>query len=352
MRPDGTPAHIREDSEAIVRGETARLANPPLFVKESVEYTPYLDAAQQAKFTAHLLRRGEIPRFVTMPVFAREFTGSRPVMLRRQCTGDSGGGLANATLQQRLTAVRLFYDYAVEERLREANPVGRGRYTPGRGYGTRGDRGLLPRYRKLPWIPTDEQWQAILETARGEPLRNRLMLALQYDAALRREELCRLESGDVDPAHRLLTVRAETTKNRQARVVPYSAAAGELYAAYLRERRALGVAARGPLFVSGSRRNRGAPISIWSWSKVVQGIARRADVPRACSPSPSASRRYFFTVSRASPVARPIARWASPACQRRTTSWISILLSSRYAIPPPLGGGDGDERSRGWPNPS
>ena len=88
MRPDGTPAHIREDSEAIVHGETARLANPPLFVKESIEYTPYLDAAQQAKFTAHLLRRGEIPRFVTMPVFAREFTGSRPVMLRRQCTGD------------------------------------------------------------------------------------------------------------------------------------------------------------------------------------------------------------------------------------------------------------------------
>ena len=88
MRPDGTPAHIREDSEAIVHGETARLANPPLFVKESIEYTPYLDAAQQAKFTAHLLRRGEIPRFVTMPVFAREFTGGRPVMLRRQCTGD------------------------------------------------------------------------------------------------------------------------------------------------------------------------------------------------------------------------------------------------------------------------
>src|SRR5437879_6582154 len=35
MRPDGTPAHIREDTEAIVRGETARLANPPVFVKES-----------------------------------------------------------------------------------------------------------------------------------------------------------------------------------------------------------------------------------------------------------------------------------------------------------------------------
>ena len=88
MRPDGTPVHIREDSEAIVRGETTRFANPPLFVKESVEYTPYRDPRQQANFEAHLIRRGEIPRFVTMPVFARAFTGARPVMLRRQCTGD------------------------------------------------------------------------------------------------------------------------------------------------------------------------------------------------------------------------------------------------------------------------
>jgi hypothetical protein len=61
---------------------------PPLFVKESVAYTAYPDSDQQAKFAAHLIRRGEIPRFVTMPVFAREFTGARPVMLRRQCTGD------------------------------------------------------------------------------------------------------------------------------------------------------------------------------------------------------------------------------------------------------------------------
>jgi site-specific recombinase XerD len=38
---------------------------------------------------------------------------------------------ANATLQQRLVAVRLFYDYLVEEGVRESNPVGRGRYTAG-----------------------------------------------------------------------------------------------------------------------------------------------------------------------------------------------------------------------------
>jgi integrase/recombinase XerD len=110
---------------------------------------------------------------------------------------DSGVGLANATLQQRLTAVRLFYDHLTEEGVRADNPVGRGRYTAGRGFGGR-ERGLVRRYHKLPWLPTDEQWRAVLEAARAEPLRNRAMLALQYDAALRREELCSLATGDVD----------------------------------------------------------------------------------------------------------------------------------------------------------
>jgi len=42
-----------------------------------------------------------------------------------------------------------------------------------------------------------------------------VMLALAYDAALRREELCCLRTDDLDPAHRMLRVRAETTKTRR-----------------------------------------------------------------------------------------------------------------------------------------
>ncbi|MFC9841083.1 hypothetical protein ACFVKB_46155, partial [Rhodococcus sp. NPDC127530] len=38
----------------------------------------------------------------------------------------------------------------------------------------------------------EKQWVDILTVAAGEPVRNRLMLALAYDAALRREELCAL----------------------------------------------------------------------------------------------------------------------------------------------------------------
>ena len=188
-------------------------------------------------------------------------------------------GLSNATLQQRLTAVRLFFDYLVEGGLREINPVGRGRYTPGKAFGGKRDRGLLPRFRRLPWIPTDKQWHAFLVVAKQELIRNRCMIGLAYDAALRREEVCLLQSDDLDPAYRLLRIRAETTKNGRARVVPYSATSGELFKAYLAHRRTLSQE-RGRLFLSESRRNRAAPISVWTWSKVIRRIADGAGLPQ------------------------------------------------------------------------
>ena len=81
------------------------------------------------------------------------------------------------------------------------------------------------------------------------------MLALAYDSALRREELWSLRADDFDPAHRTLQVRAETTKTRRERVVPHFASTGMLLAEYLRRRGTLS-RAKGPLFLSESRRNR------------------------------------------------------------------------------------------------
>jgi integrase/recombinase XerD len=192
---------------------------------------------------------------------------------------DRSSGLSNATMQQRLTAVRLYYDFLVEEGIRATNPVGRGRYSANRTVTPPGQRGFLPRYRRLPWIPNKDQWWSILRVACGERLRNRLMLAIGYDAALRREELCALETGDVDPSARLIRVRAEVTKNRQERIVPYSVSTSVLFASYLRDRRNLNKS-RGPLFLSESPRNQGLPVSIWTWSKVIEGISNRAELPR------------------------------------------------------------------------
>ncbi|MDQ2961014.1 MAG: tyrosine-type recombinase/integrase [Candidatus Dormibacteraeota bacterium] len=192
---------------------------------------------------------------------------------------DSGVGLANATLQQRLVAVRLFYDHLMTEGKRLDNPVGRGRYTPGNRFGGNRERGLIPRFARLPWVPTDEEWQLVLRAASADRIRNRVMFALAYDAGLRREELCVLRTDDIDPAHRTVRVRAETTKTRRGRIVPYSASTGALLGAYLRHRRTLSTA-RGPLFLSESRRNYAQPITLWTWSKVVRSIALRAGVPR------------------------------------------------------------------------
>ena len=205
-------------------------------------------------------------------VYVRELT-SRPSRRGVNVVSiDSGSGLANATIQQRLVPVRLFYDFLMEDGQRDSNPVGRGRYTPGRRRGGH-ERGLVPRLTKLPWIPTEQQWMDVLAVAAEEPIRNRVMLAFAfafaYDAALRREELCSLRTDDLDPAHRTLRVRAETTKNRLERVVPYSAPTGVLLSGYLAHRATIS-RARGPLFLSESRRNHAQPLSLWTWSKVIR----------------------------------------------------------------------------------
>jgi integrase/recombinase XerD len=232
----------------------------------------YLEACEREDVDPVEANREHVARFVRELSTRPGRRGANVVSI------DSGAGLSNATLQQRLVPVRLLYDFLIEEGLRESNPVGRGRYTPGRG-GAGSQRGLVPRLAKLPWIPSDLQWLAVLELVRKEPVRNRVMLALAYDAALRREELCSLGTDDLDPAHRTLRVRAETTKNRRERVVPYSAATGVLLPDYLQHRATVS-RARGPLFLSESRRNRGQPLTLWTWSKVIRKIAVAADLPR------------------------------------------------------------------------
>ena len=91
--------------------------------------------------------------------------------------------------------------------------------------------------------------------------------------------LCSLRTDDLDPAHRTLRVRAETTKARWGRVVPYSVATGVLLPGYLAHRAGIS-RARGPLFLSESRRNHGEPLSLWTWSKVMRRVALAADVPQ------------------------------------------------------------------------
>ena len=187
-------------------------------------------------------------------------------------------GFANATVRLRLATVRLYYKYLVGEEVRTTNPVEEGVYGWGKRY-SKARRGWVARQEKEFWLPNTREWQAILDAASSEPIRNRFMLALAYDAGLRRAELCALQIRDIDPSSQLIKLRPETTKTGFAREVPYSDVTAELFAAYLEHRQSLGQPT-GPLFLSESRRNRRQPLTIWSWSKAVQALGKRAGLPR------------------------------------------------------------------------
>lgn len=215
--------------------------------------------AQVSAYVRHLVER-PYPRLVTRRGHAPQ------------------SGLANATLRLKLTVVRLYYTYLVEEGIRPTNPVRRGAASPGATFSGSGAHGVLARLQPLPWIPSDDEFRAILTAAREEPLRNQYMLLLAYHCALRREELCGLTLADVRLEPREVRVRAESTKGRRERIIPYSDVLDPWYAAYLRHRRTLSRES-GPLFLSESRRNYAQPLTIWTWSHVVARLAARAQLP-------------------------------------------------------------------------
>ena len=124
-------------------------------------------------------------------------------------TAEKKSRLGNATIQQHLTTVRLFHEYLLEEERCKRNV-----FKQGSGFSS---RPLVRREHKLPWIPTDEDWCRVLAVTAREPIRNRLMLAMSYDAGLRREELCSLETGDIDPSRRVIRIRADNEEPKGAR---------------------------------------------------------------------------------------------------------------------------------------
>jgi integrase len=195
----------------------------------------------------------------------------------------SGHGLADATIQQRLVTARLFFDFCLQRQWRTnpTNPVPRGHWG-----GPSPARGVVPRRRRLPWIPTDPQWQALVaDLFRHEPLRNQALILLAYDAALRRQEVLGLRLDDIDWAAGLLHIRAEHAKGGRARRVPLSAATEQLLRQYIQTDRAhllagFGGEAAGPLFLSESPRNPAAPLRPGAFNDIVARLRTRLGLPQ------------------------------------------------------------------------
>lgn len=233
----------------------------------------------------------------------------------------TGYGLSNSTMQQRITVLRLFCDYLVEKHLRLDNPVGRGHYVPGKGFAGARDRGLLPRFQTLPWIPSDSEWQAILQALNRESLRNQVMLLLAYDGALRREELVTLEISHFDFACQQIRICAEHAKNRRERIVGYSATTSRFLQVYLQQRRNLSIQP-GRLFLSTSHRNPAQPLSLIMWSKIVESIADRAGLPRFTTHTPRHLR--LTHMARAHLDLHQIATYAGHASLETTMRYIHL----------------------------
>jgi integrase/recombinase XerD len=233
-------------------------------------------------FLAFCQRSGIVPETITreqVALYVHDLAHRPNPKGAKLLSIERGRGLSNATLQQRITVLRLFCDSLVEQQFRQDNPVGRGHYVAGKAFGGVRDRGLIPHYRKLPWLPSNEEWQDLLHSLKEEPLRTQAMMLLAYDGALRREELVTLEIRDFDFAYRQVRIRAEHAKNGRERVVGYGQVTSRLLEAYMRHRRALSVT-RGPLFLSESHRNTASPLALVTWSKIVQRVAQRVGLPQ------------------------------------------------------------------------
>jgi site-specific recombinase XerD len=91
----------------------------------------------------------------------------------------SSTSIANSSLHQRLTAIRLWYDHLVYQGICEKNPVLRGRHSVSShpvahdGFA----RGLVQRLVKLPHIPNEAQTQHCCH--QGQSVRLRRLLSVQ-----------------------------------------------------------------------------------------------------------------------------------------------------------------------------
>jgi integrase/recombinase XerD len=197
----------------------------------------------------------------------------------------AGSRIAEATVAQHVVTLRQFYEYLIRARLRSdpINPVLRG---GGRRTGETVQRGFIHRRGRLPWVAPAEVWDRILlHVITHETSRNRAMVLVAYDGALRREELVSLRLDDYDRHRALLKVRAETSKSGRDRWVPLSPTGQRVLDYYLdHERRALVdvlvLDESGPLFISESTRNPGRPLRPGAFNDVVEVLRTTLELPQ------------------------------------------------------------------------
>ncbi len=190
-------------------------------------------------------------------------------------------GRAPTTIARRLSALRAYERYCLEEGARPERPGGLARLPrPGRRL-------------RLPRVLGVHEAAALLEAVRADGpigLRDRAVVELLYASGLRVSELVGLDQGDIDLERRSLRCFG---KGGRERVVPFGRPAAAAVERYLQEGRpALDRGGRrsGDAVFLGSRGGRLARQTCWRLLKL---YARAAGLPRP--PSPHVLRHSFAT---------------------------------------------------------
>lgn len=111
----------------------------------------------------------------------------------------------------RLKVLKVFCEFLLDEKLLERNP-------------TKGIKMSMPgKPSNIPPLEEVKRFINALDMKSFTDRRLRVMLLLALDTGLRRGELCALRQDDIDSEMLSLTVKAETSKSRKARLVPVSA---------------------------------------------------------------------------------------------------------------------------------
>ncbi len=185
--------------------------------------------------------------------------------------------LSDATIAQRVVALRLFYDFLIQRQFRsdQINPLPRGSLGE---YGTPPKRGLVSLLHYVPWTPSENEWKRfVLHVVAHANARNRALLILTYDTALRREEVMSLREDDIDWSRALVHVRAETSKSGRSRSVPFSGFTERVLKQYIATDRYLLVTTyhaeeHGPLFLSESTQNPGKPLALGALNDIIEEL--------------------------------------------------------------------------------
>jgi integrase/recombinase XerD len=232
-------------------------------------------------FLRFCVERGVNPEQATALDIGRYKTSLRQRPVRSKHTNGrvyTKTGLGEGTIKTRCSALRSYFRHLVYENVRVDNPLDKLK----RSLPKWSAKSMQPKYMdedgESIWLPSEAQWERIVAAVQSESLRNRCMFALQYEGALRSEELSLAEVRYFDMGAHKLTLPKEITKNKKKRTLPFSPQIGDMLAYYWLQRAALD-GQGGRVWRSESRRNRHQPITVWTWFKVVEQIARRANVP-------------------------------------------------------------------------